>query len=915
MSRRDSGGRDPVRPPRLAEALVASFAIGAVREAIRSDLAERFAVMAREDLLGAKRWYWGQALRCLSPTNRINVARRTRFGVRLARGSFLSGSPQDVRHAARGLARQPGFTLTAVVTLGIGIGATTAIFSVVNGVLLRPLPYPSPERLVNVWQVNTGWFDSPNLSLRSWASEFPASMPTFHDWEELSAVFQNVGAYDDRSYTLLGGDRPERIYGTRVTSGVWRALGVAPLLGRTFGPEDDGVGAAPLAVLNHSFWERRFGSDSSVAGTTIRLNGTAHTVVGVMPAGFYFPGAGYSVWTTFDDESKATDRNRQYLFAIARLKPGIDLDRAQREMEALTARLVESRGHNPDFGVRLVPRINQVVGDVQLILLVLLGTVGVVLLISCVNIANMLLVRATDRRRELAIRSALGAWRGRLVRQLLSESLVLAVIGGVTGVLIAVAAFRPLLAALPSGLPRADEIALDHRVLLFAAAVSVVTGLVAGSLPALRAGRADVLETLQEGSRSSTAGRRRNWAQGSLVVSEIALAFVLLVAAGLLVKSFMQLTSVERGFNAERVLTFEFTVPASGLGRPARSATPRPAASLSSEQLRWFEYLTPLRDRLTAVPGVESAALADNMPFMGGTSSGTVTLETSSGMHETNVERSAVSPSYFRTLGIPITRGREFTGEDGPDAKPVAIVSDGMAQRYWPNEDPLGRRLKRSTLESDSPWVTIVGVAADVRHQGLDVAPRPKIYTPYAQAPRSRVDVLLKTRVPPAVVAGAIREAIADYDPIVPLPNIRELESVISLSVAAPRFRTGLVSLLAIIAGLLAVVGVYGVVAYTMAQRKSEMGIRMALGAKQSDVVRSVLGRGAALAAAGLAIGAAIAWAAVRLLNSFLFQTSAHDPATFLAAVIVLALAALAASYLPARRATRVDPVEALRAE
>ncbi|KPJ83216.1 MAG: hypothetical protein AMS18_17715, partial [Gemmatimonas sp. SG8_17] len=631
--------------------------------------------------------------------------------------------------------------------------------------------------------------------------------------------------------------------------------------------------------------------------------------------GFYFPSDGYSVWTTFDEESKATDRSTQYLFAIARLEPDISLARAQLEMEALTQRLVESRGHNPDFGVRLVARMRQVVGDVQLILLVLLGAVAIVLLIACVNIANMLLVRATDRRRELAIRSALGAWRGRLVRQLWSESLVLGVLGGLCGVVIALATFKPLIAALPTGIPRANEIALDHRVLLFAAAISVLTGLLAGSLPAIRAGRAEVLETLQDGGRSSTAGRRRNWTQGSLVVAEIALALVLLVAAGLLVKSLSQLTSVERGFDSERVLTFRFAVPASGLGRPARSSMPRPATSLSPEQVNQLEYVTPMVARLAAVPGVEFVALADNMPFMGGTSSGTTTLETSSGMHETNVERSAVSPWYFRALGIPIIRGREFTADDGPNGVRVTIVSRGMAQQYWPNENPLGRRLKRSTLEAASPWLTVVGVAADVRHQGLDVEPRPKMYMPYAQSPRSRVDVLLKSRVPPAVVADAIREAVADYDPTVPLPDIRELESVISSSVAVPQFRTGVVSLLALVAGLLAVIGVYGVLAYTMAQRRSEIGIRMALGAKQSDVVKSVIGRGALLAGIGLAIGTALAWAAVKSLNSFLFQTSTHDPVMFVTAALVLAGAALAASCLPARRATKIDPVEALRAE
>jgi predicted permease len=903
------------RPPRLAELLVSWVATRDARDVILGDLAERYAQLAQVGVRRANHWYWHQALRCLNPLHRFAVQPRRTPRAAFQPRALFGGVLQDLRYGARGLTRRVGFTITAVVTLGIGIGATTAIFSIVNGVLLRPLPYPESDRLVNVWQVNTAWFDSPNLSLRSWADEFPASMPTFNDWEELNQVFLNIGAYDDRTVTLSDGDRPERVYSTRVSSGVWRALGVPPLLGRTFVAADDKLGVMPLAVLSYGFWQRRFGGDRSILGTTIRLGETPHRVVGVMPEAFNFPTTGHDLWTTFDDESKASERSEQYLTAIARLKPGITLAGAQREMELLTERMVESRDHNPDFGIRLVPRIEQMVGDVQLILLVLLGAVGLVLLISCANIANMLLARATERRRELAIRSALGARRGRLLRQLLSESMVLAIAGGAAGVLIALVSFQPLTAALPSRLPRVDEVALDHRVLLFAAATSILTGLLVGSLPAFRAARSDVAETLQDGGRGFTGSRRRNLTQGALVISEITLAFVLLVGAGLLVKSFVQLTSVERGFNAERVLVFDFRLPTEAMSQPARAASPRPASTLSENQLRYVEYVGTLLERLEAVPGAQLVAAADNVPFMRGTSSGTTTVENGGGIEETNVERSAVSPEYFSALGVPLVSGRSFVREDGPESEFVAIVSRGMAERYWPGEDPVGRRLKRGQQDSENPWLTIVGVAEEVRHQGLDIDPRPKMYMPYAQSPRGNIDVIIKTRVAPEAIVALTLEALAEFDPTVPPPNVQQLEQVVSSSVAAPRFRTRLVSLLAALAALLAVIGVYGVLSYTTTQRTGEIGVRMALGASTTDVVKSVLVRSAALAGTGLALGVVIALAAVRLLDNFLYQTSIHDPMMFVTAAILLTAAALAASYLPARRATKVDPVDALRAD
>lgn len=907
------------RPPLIGRFIVSVFAAREVRESVQEDLATRFSQLAQRNIRGARRWYWIQSIQCLRPTFHITARSAGRTPSRKHVRHLMSGMAREWRHAARGLTRRPGFTLAALLTLGIGIGATTSIFSVVNGVLLRPLPYPEQDRLVNVWQVNYDWFDSPNPGLRSWANSFPLSMPVWRDWEELSPVFEDVGVYDDRRYLMSADDRPESVFGTRMTSGVWRSLAVQPLLGRYFNPDDDEIGALPVAVLGYGFWKSRFGGDPDILGRTVRLSETIYTVVGVMPPGFYFPNSGSSsLWTTFDDEEKSDNRQSQFLNAVARLTVGVSIPQAQREMELLTARLVESRGHNEDHGVRIVSRSEEVIGGVRSVLLVLFGAVGVVLLIVCANIANMLLVRSTERRRELAIRSALGAWRGRLVSQMLSEGLLLSVLGGAAGITIAAVTFKPLLTALPQNLPRIDEITIDYRVLLFAMGVSIAAGILAGALPAFRAAQTDVSEALQDGGRGFTGGRRNNRAQGALVVSEVALAFVLLLGAGLLVKSYARLTSVDRGFNTERLLIFALSISQEALNRPSSSVDTNqpPPAGVSSSHMALLSYVQRLEERLTAIPGVERAAMADNMPFMGGTSSGTTTMEMSSGnLQTTNLERSAVTPSYFRIMDIPISSGRAFSVSDGPNAELVAIVSRGAAEEYWPGENPVGRRLRFGGIETERPWRTVVGVAEDVRHQGLDVSPRPKWYLPFSQRPRGSIDVVLKTQMEPELIIPSVRDVVVEVDPTLPPPNVRELENVILTSVANPRFRTRLVSLFALLAAILAVIGVYGVLAYSMAQRTAEIGVRIALGASEHAVLRSVLCHGLCLAAIGLALGCAISLAAVRVLDNFLFQTDIYDPWMFAAATALLTAATLVASYLPAHRATKVDPVEALRAE
>ena len=830
-----------------------------------------------------------------------------------ARGSGSSPQPRhkqerepvmttvrDLVYAVRTLARAPGFALIAIITLALGIGANAAIFSLVNGVLLRPLPYPDPDRLVNVWQVNEEWLDSPDPLFRNIGELFPVSMAVANDWVERATAFESVGAYGTQRPTLDFGDRVEQVWVSTVTSGVLRALGVAPLLGRTFVPDDDEVGADAVVVLGYPFWQSQFGGDSAVIGQTITLSSRTGTIVGVMPTGFRFPNTRIQLWTTLPDDRKQGGRDWQFLEAVARLRPGLSLEGASRQMEAMNAQLIEDTNGEHEYGVRIVSRTTQVVGDARLILLVLLGTVAAVLLIACANIANLLLVRATARRREMAMRSALGASRGRLIRQLLTESFVIGGVGGIAGLALAVAMFQPLLSFLPSGLPRTDEVALDHWVLLFSFGLSLVTGLIVGVLPALSASRTGITEVLQEGGRGFMGGRRRRRAHGALVASEISLAFVLLVASGLLVKSFVRLTTVDLGFDAGNLTQVYVTLP----------------RDRYEEVERQTGFLRAFEDRLEAIPGVQSVAFADNMPFAGGTSSTTMTAETASGRQETSLQFSAVSPDYFEALGIPILAGRAFSDADRAGSAPVVIVSEGAARELWPNENPVGKRLARGDLErAEYEWRTVVGVVGDVIHQRLDREPRPKFYEPALQGWRIGYIAMIKTSGEAAPLRGAVTNALRDIDPAIPVPTVVTLASQIASSVAIPRFRTWLVTMLAGLAGLLAVVGIYGVMAYATAQRTAEIGVRIALGARSGDVVGDVLKRAAGLAAVGLVIGVGIALAAVRVLGSMLFETTVYDPMTFVGAGVLLGLAALTASYVPARRATRVDPVEALRAE
>ena len=811
----------------------------------------------------------------------------------------MSTLVQDLRVAIRSLRQRPSFAIVAVVTLALGIGANTAIFSVVNGVLLKPLPFPEPHQLVQVWQTNEEWMKSSNPRFAAFGRQFPLSFPVYNDWLELNPCFESVGIYAGGEFVSSSGDLPQIIETSRVTFGVLDSLGVPPVLGRTFRPEDDRIGGEALIVLGYGLWQNHFGGDPAIIGRTIPYNERPYMVIGIMPAGFSFPGNSTQAWVTFEDRHKQRGRGNQSYSALARLKPGLSIEMARRQMEAVNQQIVERTKGEHEFGVFLHSRLDQVVGETRPALLVLLAAVGAVLLIACANIANLLLVRATERRRELAIRSALGAGRGRLLRLLLTESLALSLLGGSAGILVAWAGFKPMLALLPSSLPRLEAVSLDYRVLLFSAGISLLTGILVGALPTLGVNRLRITDALGDASRGFAGGRRRNRSQSVLVAVEIALAFTLLAGAGVLVKSFSRLTSVERGFDSANLLTLRVGLRGSRYaGRQARDS--------------YFQQLT---QRLLALPGVQGVGRANSMPFSGGTSSGSTSVETPQGIQATNFERSSVSHGYFSSMGIPLLAGREFSPADSRDAPAVTIISQAAAGELWPHASPLGWRIKRGSPDGGTPWLTIVGVAKDVRHRGLHVAPPAKMYQPLAQRPSSAQTMVVKAMGDPGLLAAVVRDTARQLDPQLPVPQAVLMERLVSRSVSMPRFRTLLMGLLAGLAALLAVVGIYGVLAYAVAQRTAEIGVRMALGARYGDLIRNVLGRGLALSGIGLAAGIGVSYFAVRTLQSFLYETQAEDPLTFIVAASLLAGSGILASYVPARRAAKVNPVEALRIE
>jgi predicted permease len=807
----------------------------------------------------------------------------------------LSDLGMELRLAARRLIKRPGFTGVAVLSLGLGIGANTAIFSLVHSVLIRPLPYPNSEQLVGVFRIDPR-VTGPNPTASSLSSLYAVPYEVFVNWADMSRAFASAGAYAGTGYTLLGDEGPRQLEGAVMTSGVFAALAISPQLGRHFLPEDDEVGADPAVVLSYGFWQSRYGEDPNVLGQPLELDGAVYTIVGVMPAGFRFPMQDTDVWTTFSDELKTLPvRNSGYLQVIARLKPGISLEQAQLDVDGVAQRIAEAHPAESEHGIGLFPSKALIVGDSGGGLLMLMGAVGLVLLIACANIANLFLVRANERRRELAVSQALGAGRGRLIWQHMLESVLLSLLGGAAGFAIAVIGLEPFMALLPRELPRMAEISVDYRLLLFAAGFAGLTGILSGILPALSASRTPINEVLQEAGRGLVS-RRSNRTQAALLVAEIALAFVLLTGAGLFTRSLTRLLAVDPGF-------------ASGNLAVVGHATPLDRRDTWESVIAYFEDLDR---RLLALPGVEAVGRANQMPFAGGWSAPPVSIETAEGIWDGSCHFAMVSPGYLPTMRIPVVAGRGISDDDRQDSEPIVLVSRILADRMGGNA--LGRRIRVNT-QGDSIWRVVVGVVGDVSYRLADGS-MPMFYVPYSQRPTGYQNVVIRASIDPLGLAPAIRSTIWEQDPRAPA-SVNTMEDFINSSyvLGGSRFLVVVLSSLSVLAALITLIGVYGVLAYSVNQRVKDIGIRMALGAEHGEVVRAVLGRGLIMAGIGLAIGGAIAFAFGRTVRGLLFGVQPMDPLILVAVALLVIVAVAAASYLPARRAASLNPVDVLRSE
>ncbi len=799
---------------------------------------------------------------------------------------------QDLRYGVRMLVKKPAFTLIAVITLALGIGANTAIFSVVNSVLLRPLAFNEPDRLARLYEENRGH----NFFRQS------VSAPNFQDWKNQSQFFEHLAAYYNQSANLTGFDEPERVSLAAVSADFFKALKVEPVMGRAFSPEEYKPGGPRLVVLSYSFWQRRFGADTNILGKTLTLEGNSFTIIGVMSREAQWPAAA-QFWTPLRLDFATAGRRSQFLSVIGRLKPGVSLSQARAEMGSIAERLArEYPEQNSGWSVAMVPVTELIVGSIRPALLTLLGAVGFVLLIACANVANLLLARNASREREVAIRAAHGASRWRLIRQHLTESALLAVAGAALGLLLAAWATDTLV-ALSAGIPRAEEIGIDRRALGFTLAISLLTGLVFGLLPALQISRPNLNESLKEGGRGSS-GFSRHRLRSLLVISEVALSLMLLVGAGLMIKSFRQLRAVDPGFDPERVLSMRLSLSRARYTQPAQQAA----------------FCEQLTGRLATMPGVESVAAIAMRPFIDGYWSNSFVIEGRPplpGGQFIAADNNRATPDYFRAMSIPLRKGRAFTQQDSAQSPPVVIISETMANRFWPNEDPIGQRL---TVHDGGPNPRqIVGIVGDIKHDGLEATViRPAMYMPFAQSPTQSLTLIVRGAGDVASLTAAGRSRVRELDKDMPIDNVIMLSQLVSDSVAQERFSTLLLSIFAAVALLLALVGIYGVMSYTVEQRAHEIGIRLALGARGPDVLRLVVGHGMRLAGAGVAIGLAAALAMAKLITGFsglLHGVKATDPATFALISLLLLAVALMACLIPARRAMKVDPMVSLKYE
>jgi putative ABC transport system permease protein len=820
--------------------------------------------------------------------------------------SFL----QDVRYAARNLLKTPGFTLVAILTLALGIGANIAAFSIVDGVLLRPLPFPRPGQLVRV-------FDDLRSSN---TKDVGMSVPQFWDYRDRAGIFQDISVIWSTPATLTGVDLPQRIEALATSGNYFTMLGVGPQIGRVFTQEDEVPGFINAVVLSDGFWRRQYGADPNVIGKSLRLDGDLYQIFGVMPAGFRHPG---KTIETVEDVYVAAGYNappfpvpplrsaRMLPGAIARLKPGLSVAEAQARLETFDARLARDypTDYPPTVGwtPRLVSVQQDLTGNARSELFVLFAAVGFVLLIACVNLANLLLARGSGRQREIAIRLALGAGRARLIAQLLTESVLLAFVSGCVALLTVLWLKSALLKFAPPDLPRLNEVTISASVLFFAFLVSILTGIIFGLAPALQDASPNQIASLREGSRGSGSSKRQMRVSSALVASEVALSLILLVGAGLFLRSFWQILQVRSGFNSHNVVTAQIWLSFPNDPSQNRYLTVPKRAAFMREVLR----------RVSALPGVEAASIGGggSLPLARSRNQISFTIEgrPADSEHSPVAELAAVSPEHFRVLEIPILAGRNFTDSDDDKALPVAIVDQTLARQYWPNENPIGKRVKSGPIQSTNPWLNIIGVVGDVKTDSLELQEAPHIYLSDFQAPAYNSVIYLRTAGAPGTLGDAIRPAVEAVDPNVPVYAVRTMEDVIARSMAERRFALQILGFFAGVALLLAAIGIYGVMAYTFSQRRHEIGIRMALGAQPRDILRMALSEGMTLVAVGLGSGLVGALILTRFLRSMLYAVSPNDPLTFVALPALLAAVALLACFVPARRATQVDPLVALR--
>ena len=808
-----------------------------------------------------------------------------------ARANILKDIIQDVRYGARILFKNRSFTVVAVLALALGIGANSAIFTVVNAVLLRPLPYKDPERLMTVWE------DASKVG-------FPHNTPSpanFIDWRDQNQLFEGMAALHRQTFNLTGVGEPERIDGRRVSANLFGLLGVDPQFGRVFLADEDQPNSNRVVILSDRLWRRRFAADKTIVGKTLSLNGQPHTVVGVMPPRFEFPTREDELFVPMAFASEeASRRGSHYLEIIGRIKPGVTREQAQAEMNTIAARLEQQYPEtNSNIGATVISLHEDLVGDIKPALLMLLGAVGFVLLVACANVANLLLARAAVRQKEIAVRMALGASRWRLVRQFLTESVLLGTLGGVFGLALSYVSLILLRSFIPENFSQASAITIDARVLGFTLLVSIVTGLIFGLAPAIQ--RSEFNEVLKDGGREGVAGSRGNRMRGLLVIGEVAVSLLLLIGAGLLINSFIRLRKLDPGFQTNHVLTMGMVLPQSKY--PDRTKR----AGFYNEVLR----------RVQSVPGVKSAGVVNWIPLVFQGDSVGISIEGQPDpvrSERPNAATRVINPNYFSAMGMRLLKGRNFDSRDQSTTAAVSVISESMAKRFWPNQDPLGKRFTPGDSSRPDQWIEVIGVVNDVRQFELTAEPKPQMYLTYEQvgffAPRYLV---VNTDIEPSSMAASVRQAVWEVDKDQPVSNVATMEEVLSESIGRQRFSMLLLAIFAGVALVLAAVGIYGVMSYSVAQRTHEIGIRMALGAQTGTVLRLAVGYGLKLVLIGVSIGLVAAFALTRIMSTLLFGVKPTDPMTFAVISVILIAVALLASYIPARRATKVDPVIALR--